>query len=651
LFIGVVLRHLAETGAFARPINEWHEAGSGELDLPQGLKEVVGRRLDGLPQLANDALQVAAIIGSSFELAVVEDVIDADTEALIEAMELTVRSRIVDELSTGGERFQFRHAVLRSVIEGELSSARRALLHRKVGDALERRYAGVIDDHLDELAFHRVEAARAGDANDAARWCVRAANQAFDEPRFGDVIAIAERGWHVLEMTDTPDLEVRCDLAIAAEWAAFWIDRVGSELWLTRAVADARALGDAVRLARAACMVLLRVDQLQGIIELQAEALALLPDDEVDLRRLLLGCQVVCLTNAGAPFDRVNALSVEEVALARKMGDDEALFDAVGDRIAALVGSPHLAERKTLFAELITLKPRSGYYATFSTEIHGGQIALAAGDRPAFEEQLAGLRAHSARVHSSFQRATCQQWEATLALLDGRFDEVEQLAARQLESTDRDPNFTLTYAGQRVALLMQTGHDSQVRDGIDRSITRYPDLPLLLATKAWACASTGREQVAREVLDGLAPDEFAGVGRGLLWTGCAAQLVEAIAAVGAADHARTLYALLESWSGQCIVVGQGLDVPGAVDRYLGMLAATIGRLDEADARYAAAQELEAGLESPPLIARTQYWWGRALLDRHKGDDVDRARSLLTQCLATADDLGMPRLASEASALL
>jgi hypothetical protein len=82
-----------------------------------------------------------------------------------------------------------------------------------------------------------------------------------------------------------------------------------------------------------------------------------------------------------------------------------------------------------------------------------------------------------------------------------------------------------------------------------------------------------------------------------------------------------------------------------------MLAATIGRLDEADARYAAAQELEAGLESPPLIARTQYWWGRALLDRHKGDDVDRARSLLTQCLATADDLGMPRLASEASALL
>ena len=68
------------------------------------------------------------------------------------------------------------------------------------------------------------------------------------------------------------------------------------------------------------------------------------------------------------------------------------------------------------------------------------------------------------------------------------------------------------------------------------------------------------------------PAEFARVSaRGLLWPTCMAQLAESVAAMGAVDHARTLYQLLEPWSGQCIVVGQGLDVLGAADRYLGML--------------------------------------------------------------------------------
>ena len=133
--------------------------------------------------------------------------------------------------------------MLRTVIEGELSSVRRALLHRKVGDALEQRYAGVIEEHLDELAFHRVEAARAGDANEAARWCVRAAERAIEEVRFTDALAAVERGWQVLELADAPELEVRCDLAIAGQWATFWFPGTASFVWHERAVADARALG------------------------------------------------------------------------------------------------------------------------------------------------------------------------------------------------------------------------------------------------------------------------------------------------------------------------------------------------------------------------------------------------------------------------
>jgi hypothetical protein len=80
-----------------------------------------------------------------------------------------------------------------------------------------------------------------------------------------------------------------------------------------------------------------------------------------------------------------------------------------------------------------------------------------------------------------------------------------------------------------------------------------------------------------------------------------------------------------------------------------MLALTARNLDRADIHFAAAVDLEERMQSPPLIARTRYWWGRALLTRRDRDDVERAISLLTQCLATADALGMTRLGTQASA--
>src|SRR6476660_4102673 len=100
-------------------------------------------------------------------------------------------------------------------------------------------------------------------------------------------------------------------------------------------------------------------------------------------------------------------------------------------------------------------------------------------------------------------------------------------------------------------------------------------------------------------------------------------------------HARTLHELLEPWSGQSIVVGQGLDVLGAADRYLGMMELTLERFDRVDERFSAAVALEQRLEAPPLVARTRYWWARGLLARGAPRDAERAATLLAQCFETA----------------
>ena len=62
-FVGEVVRLLASEGSLEGPA-----AGGWELAIPQGVREVVGRRLDRLPDEANQVLTLAAAVGREFDL-------------------------------------------------------------------------------------------------------------------------------------------------------------------------------------------------------------------------------------------------------------------------------------------------------------------------------------------------------------------------------------------------------------------------------------------------------------------------------------------------------------------------------------------------------------------------------------------------------
>jgi hypothetical protein len=108
---------------------------------------------------------------------------------------------------------------------------------------------------------------------------------------------------------------------------------------------------------------------------------------------------------------------------------------------------------------------------------------------------------------------------------------------------------------------------------------------------------------------------------------------------------------VEPWAGQLLVVTIGTSIEGASDRSIGHLLATLGRLDEADAAYTAAAELERSAAVRPLAARTQYWHARMLLERRARGDHDRAFALLDDVLAVTGELGMHRLDEQAATLL
>jgi hypothetical protein len=92
-------------------------------------------------------------------------------------------------------------------------------------------------------------------------------------------------------------------------------------------------------------------------------------------------------------------------------------------------------------------------------------------------------------------------------------------------------------------------------------------------------------------------------------------------------------------------------VAGSVAHYLGLLATTLARFDEAEGHFTAASATHAHLGAPPWLARTRLEWARMLVGRGGCGDAERARELLTQALATARELGLAGVERRAVVLL
>ena len=62
-------------------------------------------------------------------------------------LEEALAAQVVVERKDRAGHYDFTHALIRQTLYGELSTPRRVLLHRQIGDALERLYGDGVDAH------------------------------------------------------------------------------------------------------------------------------------------------------------------------------------------------------------------------------------------------------------------------------------------------------------------------------------------------------------------------------------------------------------------------------------------------------------------------------------------------------------------------
>jgi tetratricopeptide (TPR) repeat protein len=265
------------------------------------------------------------------------------------------------------------------------------------------------------------------------------------------------------------------------------------------------------------------------------------------------------------------------------------------------------------------------------------------GDRTGFEAEVEELARYGEQLRSPYCQGLAVLWRAALAFLDGRFAEVEPLANEALGICSDDANFQNSWAGQMFHLHGETGRLDEIKPLVAAMVDQNPGLAAFRAALAYTHASLGELDDARRHFEVLAADDFDGVPRDLLWPASLGLMSEACVLLDDRIRAGALSGLFRRHAGLLVVAAGGSHCMGAVDRYLGMLASTDRRWAAAEGHFDAALELEEGLGSEPLTARTRHWYGRMLLARDGPGDRSKASELFSRSLETAERLGMEGL--------
>ena len=167
LFVVESLRMLHERGGLVQEHKEWRMA-SGELGIPDKIKDIILQRLSMLLHNQRRILEAASTIGIKFDTELLALTLDQGHLEVADALGMIARANSL--VCSEGEQYRFDHARSRDAIYDEISPALKRAYHGKVAEKLESAIKG---DKLplSELAYHF---AQAGNKEKAVNYSIAA---------------------------------------------------------------------------------------------------------------------------------------------------------------------------------------------------------------------------------------------------------------------------------------------------------------------------------------------------------------------------------------------------------------------------------------------------------------------------------------------
>jgi class 3 adenylate cyclase len=344
---------------------------------------------------------------------------------------------------------------------------------------------------------------------------------------------------------------------------------------------------------------------------------------------------------------RHQQLAAEAQEAASRSGDPGARAVALQTSNYAVGGVEPDAVQES-YGEVARLAAMSGDVDLQGTALQGLVIAaLYAGDRTALERELAALTKLADESRSPFMRYVDLNARACAAIMEGRYDEGERLVSESLTVAHRtgDSTNVSTVGAVWFPLLREQGRSAEIEAATRRMVESQPLVHAYRAGLMTLLADQGKLDEAAEHLDHLAARGAARVADDAIATYTLGACAEVIAVLGEIDLAGPVSERLDRRRGAAAIIGSGA-YHGAVDRYLGLLATTTNRADDAIAHHEAALSIHERMRARPWTARSRYDLAGALLARGGAGDRERALALLNDALDAANDIGMTKLVQE-----
>jgi DNA-binding CsgD family transcriptional regulator/tetratricopeptide (TPR) repeat protein len=625
-------------------------AGDWQTLVPQGVRDVIHRRLNVLSEGCNQALTMAAIIGREFDLSILSAAMSNSPRSdLLEALEEALSAHVIEELPAAVGRYRFSHVLVQEAIAQEVSATRRAHLHGLVGEAIEQLdSAAATSQYAAELAYHFAEGAPVVGNQKMVRYSVLAGEQALSTYAYEEAIDHFERALRSRRGTDEDAETAQARYGLAcAQGAAGQIHQAWDNMnQVFDYYCKAGEVERAVAVAQYPLFCAAGIPDLQRMV---TQALTLAPPDSV-AAGLLQARQGLLINLETGEYDRAQEALGHALAIAQAQGDRGLEIQALTN--AADVDWYHLrwSEVISRSTQVIALARHSG---DRSAEVWPHFLAAGACwssgmlERASYHAQTMLELAEQLRIRGFLINALV--WNAIIAITRGDWEAAREFTDRGL-ATPPEFFWLLT---PRITLEYETGNYEAGEAFLERliGVARRTDpgpngeftaLVSMIPQVAYITGVASRFDIAREAAQAF-------------FSSRAAPMVEISARLGLGliaaierdpATARECYRVLLPQRG--IFLDDGIV---CVDRLLGTLAYTMGEPAKAMEHFeeSLAKCRRAGFTVE--TARLCFDYSSALLEiagdnprQHEGE-LERVNSLLEEGLAITSRLGMPPLQS------
>jgi len=635
LFVQEVLRYLVEEGLITREGGRWRASGDTPLavSIPEGLRDVIGKRLSRLSPDCNRLLAIAAVIGRDFRLDTLQAVAGVAEEPLLAALEEATRAAVLSEQArVGGVQYRFAHAFFRQTLYEELSVPRRLRMHQEVARVLERQYGNRLEEHAAELAEHFAQSTDADDLRKAIAYAERAAGRALAVYAYGEAARHIEQALDVQEVLDPDEKAKRCDLLLALGEALLPAGEPARvfETVALQALALAEALEDSGRASRT-CQIALDGLLRYGRVAMMGTVVARQWAERADryaaagtIARVRADLALAGVCQGDGRLAEVLSLREGALALARQLEDPETLFGAACAFISCMWQLPVRqlnVESILRVTDELSRYSREGVRATtLGAVLHfSGYVWLNAGDRTRAEAAWREAAELAQRTQDAEPLLFSLATEIDEALLDG---ELEAAVVAATRVGIRGDELGAPVTGRLFALrgFRPLLHLSRAKEALEALPDAIQPAGVAAARgfAAWfqralsalVLAYLGRSDEARAAMKQLLAELSVASEEHVMATAAGVWLLETAVVLKDQEAA----ALLASRLRNVASLAYGGLAFTCVARHLGAAAALLGEREEALACYEQALEVARKIRFRPEIALTHLGIAELLLD-------------------------------------